>query len=160
MKKKKRGDTAPISDNIGFTIIAENSRIIGDIVTKDNLRISGQVEGNCTTSGKLIISEKADILGNLRGQTIDIYGKVNGDVIADNRIYLSSVSSLSGNCLCQTIKIDEGAFLIGNINKKQKGESRKNRDHIKDDDDHFPKKVDQSGSFTEENSTEDSNRLW
>jgi cytoskeletal protein CcmA (bactofilin family) len=121
MKKKDKNSISRKTGSVGFTVFSEDTEISGDIVSKDNLRIGGHIKGNCTSSGKLIVSENAVIVGNISGITIDVYGKVQGNVASESGLYLSSAASLEGDCLCKTIKIDEGAFLDGNVNKARKG---------------------------------------
>jgi cytoskeletal protein CcmA (bactofilin family) len=119
MKKKDKKSISKKAEGVGFTVFSEGTEILGDIVTKDNLRIGGHVKGNCISSGKLIVSKNAVIVGNISGVTIDVYGKVQGNVTSDSGLYLSSAASLEGDCLCETIKIDEGAYLDGNVNKER-----------------------------------------
>ncbi|HKJ45450.1 MAG TPA: polymer-forming cytoskeletal protein [Balneolales bacterium] len=120
MKKKDKNSISRKTGRVGFTVFSEGTEISGDIITEDNLRIGGYIKGNCVSSGKLIVSENAVIVGNITGVTVDVYGKVQGNVASGSGLYLSSEASLEGDCLCKTIRIDEGAFLEGNVNKAQK----------------------------------------
>ena len=46
-------------------VIEKSTKIIGDIFSKADFRIDGQVEGNITTSGKVVVGNSGNILGKL-----------------------------------------------------------------------------------------------
>jgi len=52
--------------------LVEGTKIIGDIISESNIRIDGEVEGNITTSAKVVIGENGSLKGNLTCQEADI----------------------------------------------------------------------------------------
>jgi len=116
MKRKNKVSPLATDHTLNITYLNKDTNIQGDIISDDNLRIGGIINGKCISKGKLIISEKAVINGDIKGSSIDIYGKVKGDVQTDSLLYLSSGSAVEGDVNCQKLKIDEGAYFQGNIN--------------------------------------------
>jgi cytoskeletal protein CcmA (bactofilin family) len=117
MKKDKNEIISKYSQEPGFTIINEGTDIEGDIITDRNIKLNGHLKGSCTSKNKIIISENCLIEGDIHASSIDIYGKVIGDISTDNLLFLAGSSNIKGNCYTKKIKVEEGAFIQGYINK-------------------------------------------
>ena len=55
-------------------IIAQGTKIVGDIASEGPFRIDGTVEGNVKTSGKVVIGKSGFIKGTLQGENADFPG--------------------------------------------------------------------------------------
>lgn len=101
----------------------------GNLIFKDpvNLCISGNFEGNLDTKGNLLVSEKASVKANVKGESIVIAGKVTGDILAEKDLKLLSTAHMVGNLKTPSLAIEEGAVLQGHCEMVSIKQGNKNR---------------------------------
>lgn len=109
--KKKGGMTTDSPDRLN--VIVEGTRITGDIVAESNVRINGEIDGNVTSTSKVVIGITGRVKGNLICQDADIEGKVEGHLKIDNLLSLRSKADITGEILTSKIQIEEGAQFSG-----------------------------------------------
>lgn len=90
-----------------------NTQIIGNIVTKDDMRFDGSIKGDITSEKKIVIGEQATIEGNIHCASLDSLGKITGDVFCEGKIVLRANSRLKGNISTNTLEIESGVFFDG-----------------------------------------------
>lgn len=118
MSRDKKGKLKAQVPHI--SILDSNLTLEGNIISESNLQINCEVTGDCFTKGKLVISEKAIVEGNIKAKSIYIQGKVIGDIETQEDLVLSSTAMVLGDCMCQSIVVDLGAFLSGKITRTSK----------------------------------------
>ncbi len=87
--------------------------IDGSINIEGHLRLDGKVKGDITCSGKLVIGEKGEVVGNINCLSADIIGAVHGDVQVKENTSLFSKSMVKGNIYTLSINIEPGAVFNG-----------------------------------------------
>ncbi|WP_226389235.1 bactofilin family protein [Penaeicola halotolerans] len=110
-KKAKRLDPAT-----NFTILQHAFVLTGDIVSENDIRIEGQINGKVTTTGRIVIGENAQINGDLTAKEIFIHGNVKGQVIALSELVLKNTSKFQGSIFTKLITVENGASLDGRLN--------------------------------------------
>jgi cytoskeletal protein CcmA (bactofilin family) len=93
--------------------LVEGTKIIGDIISESNIRIDGEVEGNITTSAKVVIGENGSLKGNLTCQEADIEGKIDGKLMVEGLLILRDRSNIQGDIYTNKLHIEEGAIFLG-----------------------------------------------
>ncbi len=93
------------------TIIAENTKIVGDISSSGTLHIDGRVEGDICCD-ELIIGTKGKLFGMVKANTMQIYGSLQGKVKVDS-LFVAKSASLVGDASHNTIAIEPGAHIEG-----------------------------------------------
>lgn len=93
--------------------LVEGSKIIGDLFADSNLRIDGEIQGNVSTSSKVVIGENGRISGNLSCLDADIEGYVEGNITVEGLLVLREKAKINGNISTSRIQIDEGAAFNG-----------------------------------------------
>ena len=115
MFKKNTGGTAIK----GATLIAENTRVSGDVHFADQLFVNGYIDGNVTAdldgSATLVISEAGTINGEIKVPFIVINGSVVGDVHAGTRVELAADAKIAGNVYYKLIEMQLGAMVDGQL---------------------------------------------
>ena len=101
-------------DHTITTLIGEGCTIQGNIASKDYIKIDGNILGDLTVEGGVILGEKGHITGNVRSNEVIAYGKIEGDVHADS-LHLKSSCSILGNIETQRLQIDSGAVYQGGV---------------------------------------------
>ena len=95
------------------TLLSEDSNVTGDITLDGTIKVDGKWNGNIRAGGNVIIGEKAEIRGDIKGNRIIISGHVTGDVLASGQLSLTNTAVLTGDASYAAIVIDEGAKLSG-----------------------------------------------
>ena len=78
-----------------------------------DIRIAGIVEGESVSKGKLIITGKGRVIGNITSSDADIAGKIEGEVRVSNKLVLRKNSIVDGNIYTKTLIVEEGAQVNG-----------------------------------------------
>ena len=119
------------TDNLGgqVTNIGNDITVRGDILGKDNVELSGKIEGNVNLESTLTVLKTGSVTGDVLAQNVVILGTVKGDVQAKHKIELRDACQVTGNLQAGTIAISEGAFFQGTV--KMLGTSSKPADPLK-----------------------------
>ena len=101
--------------NIGMiaTVFAADTEFCGDLKFKKSLQIDGKFEGDISSTGFLVISEKAEIRANIKAKTVIIKGTVYGNIKAENRLEILSNGKVYGNIRTAQLKIADGVVFDG-----------------------------------------------
>ena len=106
-KKPKQQTTMETSTQ--QNIIAQGTKIVGDIASKGPFRIDGTVEGNVKTSGKVVIGKSGFIKGTLQGENADFEGKFSGKLILSGTLSLKSSAHIEGEVHTSKLAVEPGA---------------------------------------------------
>ncbi len=90
-------------------------RIKGDIYSKEELIVNGQVEGKLEAVTRLTVGATGKADANIKAGEVVIGGTVNGNVEATQRIVLRKGANLVGDVKTAGIVIEDGAFFRGGI---------------------------------------------
>ena len=100
------------------SLIAEGSRITGNITFSEGLRIDGEVHGDIRAdeadNSLLVISETACILGAVTAQHIIINGQVTGPVHA-SILELQPKARMEGDVQYTALEMHQGALIRGQL---------------------------------------------
>jgi len=101
------------------SLIGANATIGGDIKFSGGLRIDGQVNGNViATPGKpstLVLSEQAQVNGEVSVSHLVINGTINGSVSVSEYLELQSKAKVVGDVHYKTMQIQLGAIIEGRL---------------------------------------------
>lgn len=99
------------------TMVGAGTSIKGDITFEGGLRVDGTVEGTITapdgSESRLVISDQAEIRGEVQVPNVVINGRVIGNVHASERLELHAQSSVEGDLYYEVIQMEEGAGITG-----------------------------------------------
>jgi len=90
-------------------VIAQGTKIVGDIASQGPFRIDGTVEGNVKTSGKIVIGKSGFIKGTLQGENADFEGKFSGKLILSGTLSLKSTAHIEGEVHTTKLAVEPGA---------------------------------------------------
>jgi cytoskeletal protein CcmA (bactofilin family) len=101
------------------SLIAEGSRIEGNLKFTDGLRVDGEVHGNISandaSASLLVISEAATVTGQIYAGHVIINGTVNGPVHASELLELQPKAKISGDVSYKALEIHQGAVISGQL---------------------------------------------
>lgn len=112
------------------TLIGVKTEMKGDIVFAGGLRIDGKIKGNITAEGDssstLVLSEHAEVVGNVQVPHMILNGRIKGNVHCAERIELQPEAEIVGDLHYKIIEMALGASINGNLLREEaKGNSRK-----------------------------------
>ena len=104
-------------DRLGSTpsLIAQHTRLMGDIDTEGPLLVNGVVQGNGRVGGEVAISGGASWEGNLQAQRAVIAGSVAGDITVADKIEIGASARIRGRVTAKRIAIALGALIEGEM---------------------------------------------
>ena len=96
-------------------VIESSTQIVGDIISKADFRIDGNVEGNITTTGKVVVGKSGKIAGKLSCSNADISGSISGQILISETLSLMSESYIQGDITTAKLSVEEGAQVDATI---------------------------------------------
>jgi cytoskeletal protein CcmA (bactofilin family) len=93
--------------------ILSGTEITGDIVSDSNLLIEGEIIGNVSCSGKVIVGTSGKIKGNLVCVNAEVDGAMEGELTIENLLVLHSTARIKGDIQTLKLNIEEGAYFEG-----------------------------------------------
>lgn len=103
-----------------YSILAVGTKITGDIVTDYDFRIDGDVEGDITCNGKLIVGPQSCIKGAVICVNAEVYGKIEGSLEVAEMLMLRKDSVVAGPLKTSTLIIEANASFNGSCQMSSK----------------------------------------
>ena len=101
------------------TLIAQGTRISGDLKFEDGLRVDGEVYGSIEASSEsrslLVISEGAVADGGIKADHVIINGTVKGPVEAREVLELQPKARIEGDVQYAALEMHQGATISGQL---------------------------------------------
>jgi cytoskeletal protein CcmA (bactofilin family) len=95
--------------------IGSSMNIKGEISTREELLIEGEVEGTVESHSVLTVGPNGKVRSNIKAREVVIYGSVRGNIEATEKIAIREQGSLVGDIKTSGISIDDGAYFKGSI---------------------------------------------
>jgi cytoskeletal protein CcmA (bactofilin family) len=101
------------------SLIAEGTRIDGNVIFHDGLRVDGEVFGDIRASDEqpsmLLISEMASVAGQIFADHVIINGRVKGPVQAFELLELQPKARIEGDVSYKALEMHQGATISGQL---------------------------------------------
>ena len=89
--------------------IVEGTSIIGDIVSKADFRLDGELIGNFTSQGKLVIGPSGIVKGEIICHNADIEGEFQGKLKVLEILNIKATAHIHGEIAVGKLSIEPGA---------------------------------------------------
>ena len=114
-QRKKRSTPQKRIDSL----IGAGTVVNGNVTFTGGLRIDGHVHGNVVAANgepsTLVISEQAEVDGEIRVSHVVVNGKISGPVIANDYLELQPKARIAGDVTYKTLEMHVGAVLRGKL---------------------------------------------
>lgn len=108
------------------SLIAQGTRVDGNILFEDGLRIDGEVVGDIRVEGGgtslLVVSELARVTGRIQADHVIINGAVQGPVVANELLELQPKARIEGDVSYKALEMHQGATISGQLKPMLAGE--------------------------------------
>ncbi len=93
------------------SIIGEDLKIIGNVTSKGEIQVDGEIEGDIHC-GSLLLGDSSKIVGSVIAEDVVVRGRVEGS-IRGLRVTLQAQSHVDGDIYHQSLAIEQGAYFEG-----------------------------------------------
>ncbi|MBQ9638029.1 MAG: polymer-forming cytoskeletal protein [Bacteroidales bacterium] len=102
-----------ITEQGAVNTITRGTVIKGNITASGDFRMDGDLQGNITLNGKLVVGESGKVVGNVVCQNANIIGTVLGNITVKELLSLHSTASVKGDIMINKLSIEPGASFSG-----------------------------------------------
>ena len=99
-------------------LLGENSKITGDVESPGTVFVEGCIIGN-VLGGKVILSDKAYVRGDIAANSIIVGGKIDGHLKGKERVELKATGQVFGDIMTIRLSISEGAIFNGTAHMEE-----------------------------------------
>jgi cytoskeletal protein CcmA (bactofilin family) len=105
-----------------MTTIGTSLVITGELTSKEDITIHGQVKGQISMAeGALLIAPTARLEADIDVTSVTVHGTVSGKVSAGQRVELTPTATVKGTLISPSVVLREGATFNGKIQVERKG---------------------------------------
>ena len=105
--------TAQYEESTATNHIVQGTEINGDLVSDSNVLLEGDMNGNISCSGKVIVGASGKVIGNLVCVHAEIQGTINGEITVEGLLTLTATAQIKGDIQTAKLVIQEGAMFEG-----------------------------------------------
>lgn len=116
----KYNENEMTSNNIN--LIGQGTEITGDITCNGDLRIDGNLTGNISSKGKIVVGETGKIKGEISCKNSDISGIIEGKVTVIELLSLKATARINGDISTSKLAIEPGSRFTGYCNMATESE--------------------------------------
>lgn len=107
------------TDNLGKTNrIVGGTLIKGDITSTADFRLDGELIGNFTSQGKIVIGPDGSITGDIKCKNADIEGRFNGRIDVEELLSVKAKAQINGEVLVGKLAVEPGAEFTATCSMK------------------------------------------
>jgi cytoskeletal protein CcmA (bactofilin family) len=96
-------------------VIGPSMNIKGEIRTREELFVDGEVEGSLESHSLLTVGPNGKVRANIKAREVVVFGSVRGNVDVAEKIAIRDNGSVIGDIKTSGISIDDGAYFKGSI---------------------------------------------
>ncbi len=105
-----------VAESASTATIGKAVKIVGQIYTKEDLNVDGDVEGTIeSTDNKVTIGTTGRVQASVKAREVVIFGQVQGNVEAVDKVDIRREAKLIGDITTARISIEDGALFKGSI---------------------------------------------
>lgn len=113
LRKDIFGGSSQVDHADRLNKIVAGTEINGDLTSDSNIHLEGEVNGNVSCAGRVVIGSSGKINGNLVCVHAEIEGAMEGQLMVENLLVLRSTARIKGDIQTMKLHIEEGAFFEG-----------------------------------------------
>jgi cytoskeletal protein CcmA (bactofilin family) len=108
-KAEMNGNVATQSVAVSNNLIASGTKIEGNITSNSDIRIDGELIGNLSCSGKIVIGANGKIIGNIDCQNAVIEGIYQGKLKCAELLNIRETAQIDGEIDTDKLMVQAGA---------------------------------------------------
>jgi cytoskeletal protein CcmA (bactofilin family) len=113
MFNKDKATASEKNHSNSATLVSPGTILQGDIRSDNDLRIDGTIQGNVSSTAKIVVGPSGVVEGNIEGVQADITGKVIGNIAVKELLQLRGECNVDGNVSAAKLQVDPTAVFNG-----------------------------------------------
>ena len=102
-------------------VIGKGVVVKGQIHSREDLTIQGEVEGTIEISGhRLTVDGQGNVRAGVKARTVEVQGTIEGQVEAVDKVYIRKGAKFVGDIRSGGIIIEDGGFIKGKVELSHK----------------------------------------
>jgi len=97
-----------------INLIGKGTVITGDIKSEGDIRIDGELNGNISSNGRVVVGDTGKVTGEVVCKNCEVAGHVKGKLKVEQLITLKSTSTVQGEISTDKLSIEPGSVFSGN----------------------------------------------
>ena len=103
-------------DNKKHNVFAYGTSIIGNITSDGDIRIDGEIEGDISTKGRVVLGKSGKVKGTITCPNAELLGQFEGSIQVEDTLAIRDTAVLTGDVSTQKLTIDVNAVFNGSCN--------------------------------------------
>jgi len=104
---------------IVYNSLTHGSKIIGKVIADKDFRIDGEIDGEISCTGKVVIGSQGFLKGDMQCAFAEILGKIEGNIDVSDTLSLRENSAVIGNIKTKVLIVEPKATLHGTVSMLQ-----------------------------------------
>lgn len=117
--KEKNSPSSSAGYSSTVNSIGQGTFVEGTINADSDIRIDGEIKGNLTCKGKLILGERGKITGDIECQNALIEGEIKGTIVVKEFLQVKDSAIIDGEISTDKLDVDSGAVFNVSCNMGQ-----------------------------------------
>lgn len=118
-KEKNNSSTHSSTFSSSVNSIGEGTFVEGTINADSDIRIDGEIKGNLSCKGKLILGERGKIVGDIECTNALIEGEIRGKIVVKELLQVKDSAIIDGDISTDKLNVESGAVFNVNCNMGQ-----------------------------------------
>lgn len=110
-----RSARAGVPDGRREAVIGKSTRVRGRVSGDGDLVIEGNVEGDISIRGDLVLGDGAHATSTIEADAVTLRGELDGDVRARGIVRIEAGARVRGDMQGESVALEEGAELVGRL---------------------------------------------
>jgi cytoskeletal protein CcmA (bactofilin family) len=111
--KQQRQEARRMAQEGEVTVIGLGAKLDGNIVSAGSLRIDGQVKGEISAEGDVMLSPQSQVEADIRAENVIVAGRFKGNITVKGRAELGRGGRIEGDITSKTLVVQEGGVFSG-----------------------------------------------
>jgi cytoskeletal protein CcmA (bactofilin family) len=96
-----------------INLIGKGTIITGDIKSEGDIRVDGELNGNISSNGRVVIGDTGKVTGEITCKNCEVSGSVKGKMKIEQLITLKSTSTVLCDINTDKLSIEPGSVFSG-----------------------------------------------
>lgn len=97
----------------GTSIIGSGTTITGNITSKGDIRVDGNLDGGLVSMGKVLIGPEGVVTGNITARNADVLGKITGNIEVKELLVLKGKAIIDGDMYIGKLQVEPTVVFNG-----------------------------------------------
>jgi cytoskeletal protein CcmA (bactofilin family) len=114
-KETTKSNTPVAGPSHSFNSLVQGTRVEGDIQSKSDIRIDGNIKGSLKCESKVIIGPSGGAEGEVSCKSAVIEGRFQGTLVVEDLLTIKETANVSGQIRYGKLVVQPGAVLVGDL---------------------------------------------